>query len=262
MVEGRDFTAGDAAESPAVVIVNQMAAARFFGRDNPVGRRLFIVAGGAAPVPATVIGVAPRIALGGVRDPNPVAIYLPLAQRPQAAMNAAIRSFGDPDALASGLRDTVAVLDPNLPVYAVQSMARALRLTTWFYGVFGAVFVVFGMVALVMVVAGLYGLMAFSVARRTREIGVRMAMGARQADVLRLVLGQAAAQLAVGLVAGFALAAWLARLLGALLVGVQPWDPAVLSVIVVGLPTAGLLACLGPALRAVRINPTEALRHD
>ena len=262
MIEGRAFTAGDTAGAPAAVIVNGVAAARLFGGESPVGRRLLVMAGEAPPVPAVVVGVAPRLGLGGVRDPNPAAIYLPLAQHPQTTMQVAIRAFGDPDALAQGLRDTVAALDPDLPAYAVQSMPRALHLTTWFYGVFGTVFVVFGAVALVMVVAGLYGLMAFSVARRTREIGVRMAMGARRADVLRLVLGQAAVQMGVGLVAGLALAAWLARLLGALLVGVEPWDPAMIAAIMCALVATGLLASLGPALRAMRINPTEALRHD
>jgi len=262
VVEGRGFTAGDTPDAPPVVIVTQVAAARLFGEAPAVGRRLLIVGGEGPPVPATVIGVAPRLGLGGVRDANPAAIYLPLTQQPQATMHAMIRTFGAPEALVPALRDAVAALDPDLPAYAVQGMTRALYLTTWFYGVFGAVFVVFGVVALVMVVAGLYGLMAFSVARRTREIGVRMAMGARQADVLRLVLGQAAIQLGLGLAAGFVLAAWLVRLLGVLLVGVGPWDPAMLATIVCALVVTGLLACLGPAFRAMRIKPIDALRHD
>jgi len=262
VVAGRDFVASDTANSAPVAIVNHQVTARLFGGTSPIGRRLLVVAPGGAPVATTVVGVAPAIRLGGVRNLDPEAIYLPLAQHPRPAMSVVAQAYGDPDALAPAVREAVALLDPDLPVYALQSMPRALRLTTWFYGVFGAVFVVFGAVALAMVIVGFYGLMAFSVARRTREIGVRMAMGAQVADVLRLVLGQAAAQLGVGLIAGLVLAGWLAPMLAGLLVGVQPWDTAVLGVILLGLVATGLAACLGPALRAVRINPTDALRHD
>ncbi|MFH1500003.1 MAG: ABC transporter permease [Verrucomicrobiota bacterium] len=262
MLEGREFAPGETSRSGAVAIVNRRVVDGLYGGESPVGRRLQIVAGNAAPMPATVIGVAPAIGLGGVHDLDTDAVYLPLAQHPQPTMTVAMRTFGDPGALAPALRDVVTVLDPDLPVYALQDMTRALHLTTWFYGVFGTVFMVFGGVALVMVAAGLYGLMTFSVARRTREIGVRMAMGARPADVLRLVFGQAAGQLGAGLLAGIVLAAWLARLLGVLLVGVQPWDPGVVAVVVVSLVATGLVACLGPALRAARIAPIDALRHD
>ncbi len=262
LVAGRDFGQGDGAGAARVAIVNGDFVGRFFGGESPLGRRVLVVPAEGPPAPVAIVGVAPNLRLGGVRNLEPEALYLPLGQHAEATMNVAVRAYGDPRAVAPGIRKTVSALDPDLPVYGLQTMRHALYLTTWFYAVWGVVFVVFGVVALVLVIVGLYGLMAFSVARRTREIGVRMAMGARRGHVLRLVLSQAFVQLAVGLVAGAVLAAYLSRLLVVLLVGVRPFDPLVLVAVVVALVATSVLACLGPALRATRINPTEALRHE
>ena len=262
LLAGRDFRASDVAGSAAVAIVNDDFTRRFFHGQSPLGRRVLVMPDDGPPAPVTIVGVAPNVRLGGVRNLEPEAIYLPLAQHVASTMNVAVRTYGDPRALAPGVREAVSAIDLDLPVYGLQTMRHALYLTTWFYGVFGVVFIVFGVVALVLVIVGLYGLMAFSVARRTREIGVRMAMGAGRGHVLSLVLGQAFVQLIVGLVVGAVLAAYLSRLLVVLLVGVQPFDPLVLTAIVVALVVTSSLAALGPALRATRINPTEALRHE
>jgi ABC-type antimicrobial peptide transport system permease subunit len=133
---------------------------------------------------------------------------------------------------------------------------------TWFYRVFGTLFVAFGLAALAMATIGLYGVMSFSAGTRTREIGVRMALGAERKTVLMMILGQGVWQIAAGLAIGLVLAALLSRGLGLLLFGVRPWDPAVFAVVVLALTAAGTLAAFIPARRATRIAPVAALRLD
>jgi len=262
IADGRDFSASDTTDTEPVAIVTRRFAGRFFNGQSPIGRRIWLASPAGRPTPAAIVGVVPDLRLGGVLNRDPEAVFLPLAQQVRPTLSVAARAYGDPAALAPSFRDAVAGLDPDLPVYAVQSMTQVLHLTTWFYGVFGAVFIVFGAVALAMVIVGLYGLMAFSVVRRTREIGVRMAIGARRGDILRMVLAQGALQLIVGLAVGLGLGAFLSRLLVVVLVGVQPWDPGVFAAVLVGLFAAGMLACLPPALHAMRTDPNETLRHE
>jgi putative ABC transport system permease protein len=153
-------------------------------------------------------------------------------------------------------------LDPALPLYWVRSLAEQYALDTWFYRAFGTLFVAFGLAALAMATIGLYGVMSFSAGTRTREIGVRMALGAERGSVLRMILGQGLGQIAAGLALGLILAALLSRGLGILLFGVRPWDPAVFAAVVVALSAAGTLASFIPARRATRIEPVDALRLD
>jgi putative ABC transport system permease protein len=262
IADGRDFTAADTTGTGLVTIVNRRFVRRFFEGQSPVGRSIRLASPAGELTSATVIGVVPDMRLGGVLNRDPEAVFLPMAQQVRPTLSVAVRARGDPATLGKSVRDVVAELDPDLPVYALQPMTQVLYLTTWFYGVFGAVFIAFGAVALALVIIGLYGLMAFSVARRTREIGLRMAIGAGRGDVVRMVLGQGAVQLAVGLAAGVGLAMFLSRLLVVFLVGVRPWDPGVFATVLIGLLATGMLACLPPALNAMRTDPNEALRHE
>jgi ABC-type antimicrobial peptide transport system permease subunit len=175
----------------------------------------------------------------------------------------AIRAAGaDPLALAAGVREAVRGLNPDLPIYNVYSMAGALQRATWFYAVFGTLFIVFGAAALFMATVGLYGVLSFSVSRRTKEVGIRMALGAGAGDVIRMIMAQGGKQLAVGLSLGLVLAYGLTRVLGILMFEMTPQDPPVFTLVVVVITAVGLLASLVPARRATRTQPTAALRYE
>jgi hypothetical protein len=260
MLEGREFGSLDTPETQPSVIVNRRFVSRFLPGGRPIGRRIRLP-GPDGEVVATIVGVAPDLRMGA-SDRDPEIVYLPLAQWPSAAMSLAVRTVGDPRAATAPVRAAVATLDPDLPVSRVLTMAEALESATWFYGTFGRVFVVFGGAALALALVGLYGLMALSVSQRTREFGVRLAMGARPVDVLGMVFRQALLQVAVGLAAGLALAAFATPLLRTFLIDVDPRDAVVYALVAAALGAAGLLAVVRPALRASRTNPTNALRAE
>jgi ABC-type antimicrobial peptide transport system permease subunit len=177
-------------------------------------------------------------------------------------MSLVVRTEQAPASYAATIQDEVNRLDAALPLYWVRSLSDQYSLDTWFYRAFGSLFVAFGVAALAMATIGLYGIMAFSASSRTREIGVRMALGADRRNVLMLILRQGAWQLVFGLAAGLGLAALLSRALGILLFNVRPWDPAIFAAVIVALAGAGLVACLIPAGRATRTDPVNALRYD
>jgi ABC-type antimicrobial peptide transport system permease subunit len=169
---------------------------------------------------------------------------------------------GNPLALTSRVRSTVAAIDADIPTYGVRTMEQVVDLSTWFYGTFGTLFSAFGIAALFLAAIGLYGVMAFSVGRRTHEMGVRLALGATPTDVLRLVLRQGLIQLGIGLGIGLVLALPLARGLQIVLFGVGPADPLVLGTVAVVLAASGVFACLIPARRATRVDPMTAMRSS
>ena len=189
-------------------------------------------------------------------------MYLPLDQNVINFMSLVVRTERDPMTYASAIQTEVNKVDPTLPLYWVRSLEQQYRLDTWFFRAFGTLFMAFGFAALALAVVGLYGVMSFAVEQRTREIGVRMALGAEARSILRLVLGQGALQLATGVLFGLGFAAVLSRALGILLFGVKPWDPAVFAVVVVTLSLAGFAACVIPATRATRVDPIDALRYE
>jgi putative ABC transport system permease protein len=156
----------------------------------------------------------------------------------------------------------VASLNPDIPIYFVYSMEEAFARPTWFIRVFGTMFMIFGFIALFLASVGLYAVMSFAVSRRVREVGIRMALGAQAGDVIRMIFGQGAWQLGIGLVLGLGLAAGVAQLLTILLFDVQPRDPSIFGAVVVVLTLAGLSACMIPARRATRVDPLVALRAE
>jgi putative ABC transport system permease protein len=156
----------------------------------------------------------------------------------------------------------VVAVDENLPIYWVRTLKEAIAQNTWFYTVFGTLFVVFGGVALFLAAIGLYGVMSFAVSRRTKEVGVRMALGAERGDVLKLVLRQGLWQLAIGVVLGVGLGALLSRGLQEFLFEVGSLDPLTFVAIAIVLGGTGILASLVPARRATRVDPMVALRYE
>jgi ABC-type antimicrobial peptide transport system permease subunit len=164
--------------------------------------------------------------------------------------------------LAPAVRDAVASLDQDIPLYWVYSIKEALARPTWFYRVFGTMFMIFGGIALFLAGIGLYAVMAFSVSRRTRELGIRMALGAQGGDVVRLVMRQGAWQLGIGMFLGLLLALGVANLLQILLFETPPRDPMIFGSVVLVLVAAGFAACFIPARRATAVDPMEALRSE
>ena len=261
LLAGRPFSAEDGAGAPPTALVSRGFAERFFPGQSPLGQR-FRTLGEDHPW-HTIVGVVSDLSLGGLDgDPSRPAMYFPWDQTPVRGGALAVRVEGAAGASMAALRRQAAAVDPDVPLANLATLAEHLRGVADRYNRAGALFGLFGGVALFLAALGLYGVMAFAVARRTREFGVRMALGARATDVRRLVLRSGLAQLAVGVVLGLTLAASLARLLAASLFQVRPWDPAVFVLAPIVLVLTGLLACLLPAGQAARVDPMESLRAD
>jgi putative ABC transport system permease protein len=177
-------------------------------------------------------------------------------------VSAAVRTRGDPGAFAPRARAVVAALDPGLPLYFVRTMEESIATGTWVFTIFGSLFTIFGVAALFLAGVGLYGVMAFSVSRRTQEMGIRMALGADRRTVLGLVLGVGMRQLAIGAVFGLGIGALMARPMEMVFFEVESSDPTVYASIVITIGLAGLAACLLPARRATRVELVEALRPE
>jgi len=261
---GRSFEARDDAEAPNVAIVNQRFADLFFPGENPIGRRIREVTRAGVGEWKTVIGLAPNLKIEGFYPGQDSAgYYVPLAQHSVSYVGMAVEaSGGDAAALAADLRRAVAVIDPEIPVYETRTLDEVIDRQTWAYRVFGVLFVVFGFAALFLASVGLYGVLAFTVYRRTQEFGVRMALGARAADVIGLVVRQGTTQLAIGLALGLGLSLLLSRAMSIFTFQVSPTDPAVFGFSLLFVVGVAALAGLVPALRATRVDPTVALRSE
>ena len=266
LLRGRAFMPADGNGSVRVAIVNQSFADKFFSRREVLGQR-FAEHERRDTVPAwiTIVGVVPdqRMEGFGTQRGNPWGYYLPLPQRDQRFMSIAIHTVSsDPLALTKSVRDAVRGINPNLPIYNVDTMRGVIHQEGWFYFVFGTLFIVFGTAALFMATVGLYGVLAFSVSRRTREMGIRMALGASARDVTRLILKQGGRQIIVGLVLGLMIAFGLTGVIRILMFEVAPRDPPVFAVVVLVIMGVGLLASLIPARRATAVAPVVALRSE
>jgi predicted permease len=261
-VQGRAFARTDGPDSDPVAIVNERFVQLLLPGRDPIGTRIRV---GRDDAPwRRVVGVVPDLHLGGAvgaLNPRHEGVYIPLSQNVIDFMSLVVRTEQAAMSYTATIQDEVNQLDSALPLYWVRSLAEQYALDTWFYRAFGTLFVAFGIAALAMATIGLYGIMSFSAGNRTREIGVRMALGAGGRAVLMLILRQGAWQLAVGLALGLAFAAVLARGLGILLFGVAPWDPVIFAAVVMTLTAAGLLACFIPSRRATLVDPVEALRY-
>ncbi|HYV98989.1 MAG TPA: ABC transporter permease [Gemmatimonadaceae bacterium] len=260
--EGRAFGPQDRFGSQPVAIVNERFARQFFGSESPVGRRIRY--GGATSTQPwlTVVGVVPTVFAGNPNDPRPPMVLRPLEQEHSNFNYISARVAGNPLSLLTPVRDVAARLNPDIPLYWVMTYDKAIEQQLWFVQVFGTMFMIFGFIALFLAAVGLYAVMSFSVSRRTREVGIRMALGAQARDVIRMIFRQGLWQVGVGLVVGLALALGISSLLGLILFDVQPRDPQVFGGVAALLMLTGLGACLIPARRATRVDPLHALRTD
>ncbi len=262
LVAGREFERLDTASSQPVAIVNQSLARKLWPHQSPLGRRLRRARAGGGEPWRTVVGVVPDLLLYGVNDRKPEGFFLPLTQVGAVRLSFVLRARRDPLSLVPAVRAQVAAMDRDTPIYFVRTMEESLALDRYFPNLFGVVFAIFGAIALVLAAVGIYGVIAFSVARRTQEIGVRLALGARRGDVLAMLMRQGSGQLAVGLLLGLALALVLSFLLAGTLVRVHPGDPAVFATVAAAMALVALCACLVPGQRATEVDPVVALRAD
>jgi putative ABC transport system permease protein len=260
---GRIFTDADQRDGgEQVAMLSESLARRLWGTDVVVGRRIRI--GGDEGPWHAIVGVVGDVRHGGLDDPTGQQVYVPLGRWRDAdsEVTLTVRTTGDPAALAPAVRRTLAMLDPMAPLGRVATMDQVVATSTAQRRLALQLLAAFAGVALLLTVAGLYALLAGAVAERTRELGVRVALGATPRALLALVLGDGARLTIAGLALGLAGAAFATRALRSLLFGVAPGDPATLAGIALLLAAVALLACLAPARRALRIAPTEALRGE
>jgi putative ABC transport system permease protein len=257
IVRGRAFTDADRQGARQVVLVNESLVRRRFIDTDPIGRLLNI--GGEA---WSIVGIVPDMLERGVdRAPEP-SIYLPSGQAAVRSRNIAIRTSGDPVALAPSLQREVRAIDPDQPIYDVQPMTALLDRRVAPYRLVAGLMLSFAIVSLLLGAVGIYGVTAYSVGRRTNEIGIRMAMGAARGGVVRMIVREGMLRSFAGIVIGIVLAVPLARAASGLLVGVSPNDPATFGTVVLVLATVAFLGAYLPARRAARLDPMTALRRE
>jgi predicted permease len=259
LVAGRLFTAGDTAQSPLMLIVNQTLARRFWPQGNPVGGRLILANGRAAEI-VGVVGDVKQDKIEGEEWPT---VYGPYPQLPYLTMVVAVRSAGPPaGSLASALQREVHRIDPDQPLTDVRPMesivTRAVAGAKFNTVVLG----IFAVIAFVLAAVGIYGVIACDVSERTHEIGIRVALGAQSGDVLKLVVGQGARLAAYGIAAGLAGAFALTRLMTTILYGVKATDGVTFAMISLLLAGVALAASYLPSRRAMALDPVVALRHE
>jgi ABC-type antimicrobial peptide transport system permease subunit len=260
-VRGRYFAASDRADSLRVAIVDESLAGRLWPGEDPVGKAIY--RGDAGPF--TIVGVVRNVRLEGLT----VAIdsigtaYFPHTQAPPLGRLRwiAIKSAVDTEVVVRALRSAVAATDPDLPISDVQTMSERTAHTLVPQRLATNLAAMFAIVALFLSLLGIYGVLSSVVARRTREIGIRMALGSSARGVLRLVLSEAMMLIGAGLALGCVGAIVMARTLEGLVFGVEPTDPVVLVAVAAATGCVALLACITPARRATRVNPVEVLTH-
>lgn len=257
--QGRVFTEADGETAPRVAVVNEEFQRRYYP-DGALGRQVRTFAG-TDTAWHTIVGVVADIPEVDLGESLLQHVYLPLAQRPSQTVNVLVRAQGDPLTLTNPVREVVSGLDRNLPIYNVMTLQKMLDDSTWGWRIFGTLFMAFGVAALFLATVGLYGVMSFSVSKRTPEIGVRMAMGAEPSSVLGMVLRQGAMQVVIGVTLGLGVAVVLVRAMQAMFFGVSPYEPRAFLAVAALLLVTGLAAALIPARRAARVDPMVALRH-
>jgi predicted permease len=257
---GRDFAAADGPGAPKVAIINETLARSFWGIENPIGRRI----GVESQPELEIIGVIKDTKYRYLKEQIPRTVYLPFSQVETRADERVlhVRTAGEPKDLIAAIRHEVRTLDKDLPVYKVRTFTELTAEAMSQERIIATLSSFFGLLALLLASIGLYGVMAYAVARRTREIGIRLALGARTGDVLKLVIRQGMALVAVGLFLGLAAALALTRFIAGQLYGVGATDPATFAVISLLLTTVALVACYLPARRATKVEPMIALRSE
>jgi predicted lysophospholipase L1 biosynthesis ABC-type transport system permease subunit len=244
--------------APLPVLMSESAARRLWPDADPLGRLITAPGGGES----VVVGIVGDVRQIGLAWAPPPAVYFPQLIAPRLLATLVVRTAGEPMALAAPIRQVIREVDPNQPIRTVASLKTVLVESIARDRFFTLLFAIFGSLALTLAGVGIYGVLAYSVRQRTQEIGVRMALGARAIDVLRLVSGGGMKLVAIGAVIGTAAALMLSRVLASQLYGITPTDPLTFAAAVLFLGVIALLAIYIPARRATRVAPMIALRPD
>ncbi len=267
IVRGRGITPADTSDSQLVALVNEEMVRRYWEGRDPIGGRIRI--GGGAERPwVTVVGVVADVKHNGITGVVKEKFYIPHTQwhksigNPIRGMTLVIRTDMDPGQLTSSVRQTIRAMDPNLPVAEVRTMNDVVGATLSTPRFTGVLLTAFAVLALTLSAIGIYGVLSYLVSRRTREIGIRVAIGARRADVMRLILRNGLLLAVLGVAIGLGLAAWTAQFLRGVLHGVSPLDPATFGLVAVVLTLVAVVASLVPAIRATRVDPVIALKTE
>jgi putative ABC transport system permease protein len=258
-VRGRDFNERDDEKASPVAVVNETFARRFWPGENPLGKRFRL--GGPDEPPAEVVGVLEDGKYAGLNEPPQPYAVRPLSQTYTGTNTVIIRAEGDPRVILAAARDELRQLDPQLPASG-KTLEERLAMPLLPVRLAASLLGGFGLLALALAAVGIYGVMSYSVTRRTREIGIRMALGARASAVLGLTVRQGMAPVALGVAVGLAAALGLARFARSLLFGVSAADPLTYAGVAALLTAVALLACYVPARRAARVDPLVALRNE
>ena len=265
VLAGRGFTDTDSPEAPQVAILSRAAVERHFPGEDPLGRTITLGWGrgpGRPKAGGVVVGVVGDVKDHGLSEAHPPEIYLPFAQRPMLNMSLVLRTRDDPRPLAAAARAALHELDPNLPLLRVQTLEDVVSGSIARPRFYALLLAFFAATAVALAALGVFGVLSYAVSQRSREIGLRLALGALPRDLLRMVLGQAVRLVAIGLAIGIPAALLLSRSLASLLFGLTPTDPATLAGVVLLLGAAALFAGALPAWRAARVDPLHALRIE
>ncbi len=264
IIQGRDFAADDGLPGKETILVSREFAARHFPNQDPIGRKVRYFDQARTPRPwMTIIGVVPDIRQSNPGNPQQgPTLFLPYNWSAYSGIAVALRTAGSPTALVAALRQEVQQLDGELPLFAVSTLEVQLDRNRWQLRVFGTLFLVFALIALGMAAVGIYAVIAHATSQRTREIGVRLALGANPGSIVQLVLRRGLLQIALGMAFGLTAAFFLTRLMSGILLQVSPTDPLTFLTVGFTLLAAGVAACLIPARRAGRLDPLEALRYE
>jgi putative ABC transport system permease protein len=264
LLAGREFTEQDGEKSTPVAVVNQTFVRTLFPEvrtaADALGKRVSY--DGAQGPFMQIVGVARDGKYSNIGEEPRSFIYTPMLQRYDSSAILVVRTAGDPEAIIASLRGELQSLDPKMPVFDVKTMKEHMRLSLFPARIAAALMGGFGVLALILTAIGIYGVTSYSVAQRTREIGIRMALGADRAGVARMVVGQGMKLAAMGCVIGLVFATMLTRLMSGLLFGVSPTDPVTYAIIPAILAGVALGACLVPARRATIVDPIVGLRRD
>ena len=264
LLRGRSFTEDDSEKAPLVGMINALAARRLFPNEDPVGKRFMFGHPSAKSAPnwCTIVGVVSDTKLYGLANPARLEVYVPLQQNARSSMALVVKSGTDRAAMTSAIRDTVQSIDKDQPIFGIATMDELVsnsvatrRMSLVLLGLFSGL-------ALILGAIGIYGVISYSVAQRTHEIGIRMALGAPRRDVFRLVVGQGLRLAGLGIAIGIAAAFGLAHLISRLLYGVSTTDFETFAGVPILLFLVALMACYVPARRAMRVDPIVALRYE
>ena len=264
VLAGRDFTQGDTAGTPKVAVINEAMAQHFFGDTNPIGRRFSIPGWAADTSLIEIVGVVENTKMNSLREQSPPTAFMPFFQSPDsfASVTFQVRTAGNPTFLVASVRQLIQQTDSQLPLFGVRTLSEQVDESLIQERLLVSLSGLFGLVALFLACVGLYGVMASLVARRTHEIGIRVALGAERLRVLRLVLGRGMTIALIGVVVGIAAAVGVTRLMATLLFGVTPTDAVTLLTASLVLILVAALACYVPARRATEVDPMVALRYE